>query len=292
MNLRAKLKRSQVLGFLASACMVALPAFGKTLQLPQNSAVPGGVLTFKLEGPAERVPVVTYDGHRAMVLRDNDHWTAVVGIPLSVQPGQMVVDIRNGDAAPEKREFEIKDKKYNVQRLKVAKKHVDVVEQDLTRVNSEKSRIQGALGTFTDVIPSSLRLVQPVPGPRSSSYGSRRFFNDQPRNPHTGMDIAAPLGTPIAAPADGRVLDEGDFFFNGNTVFIDHGQGLVTMYCHMSQIAVKPGQEVKAGEVIGKIGATGRVTGPHLHWGVTLNHTMVDPALFLEPEAAKAASAK
>jgi murein DD-endopeptidase MepM/ murein hydrolase activator NlpD len=275
--------RSKFIGLIVSACAFAAPAYSKALLLPQYSAVPGGVLTFKIDGPAGRVPVVTLDGHRSMVLRDNDHWVAIVGLPLSTQPGKISVDIRNGDAAPEKREFEITDKQYTVQRLKVSPKHVDLAKQDLTRVDGEKGRIQGALATFTDEIPSSLRLAQPVPGPRSSSFGSRRFFNDQARNPHTGMDIAAPTGTPIASPADGRVIDEGDFFFNGNTVFIDHGQGLVTMYCHMSEIGVKPGQHVKAGEVIGKVGATGRVTGPHLHWGVTLNHTMVDPALFLDP---------
>lgn len=273
---------------LAPVAGAETPVAAKTIELPHASAVPGGVMLFELQGAADAPPYVTFEGDRAMVLRDGERWAAIVGIPLLRPPGPAELVVHRGEGAPERIAFEVGPKDYAVQRLAVAPKHVHLSKQDEERVLAERDRLAALLSTFSLEPPASLRLRPPVPGRRSSSYGLRRFFNDQPRNPHTGMDIAAAAGTAIVAPADARVIDTGDYFFNGNTVLLDHGQGMLTLYCHLSRIRVQVGERVSAGDIIGEVGTTGRVTGPHLHWGVTLNGAMVDPALFLAPEGTPA----
>ena len=214
----------------------------------------------------------------------------MIGIPLSAPLGLHEVLVRQGG---ERRElsFLVGEKTYAQQSLTVAPSKVDLSARDLARVRRERVRIERTLARFSDPPPESLRFTPPVPGVRSSSFGMRRVFNGEARNPHSGMDIAAALGTTVSSPIAGTVLDTGNFFFNGNTVFVDHGRGLISMYCHLSAIDVRPGQRVAAGQRLGAVGMTGRVTGPHLHFGLVLNHAWVDPALFLPDPQTAAVSA-
>ena len=255
-----------------------------TSGLPRASAVPGGVAILPVRGGAQ-LPVATFNGARVMLLPNGKDWRAVVGIPLAQKPGVATLTIARG-ATHELLKFAVKRKSYAAQYLTVPPRQVELSPEDEARVAREQVKLRAALATFSEPPPATLDMAPPIAGPRSSSFGLRRFFNKQSRNPHTGMDIAAALGVPVRAPADGVVVDTGEYFFNGNNVLVDHGAGLVTMYCHLSAINVQIGQHVKAGDVLGKVGATGRVTGPHLHFGITLNRTMVDPALFLPEEAA------
>jgi murein DD-endopeptidase MepM/ murein hydrolase activator NlpD len=274
------------------SALCAAPAFGEAFIAPRVSAVPGGIATFKLAGPADHLPTVAFNGRPVMVVRNQDSWLAILGIGLSIEPGEYHIDVLQLGGGEQKLPFTVKSKAYAVQQLKVPPGQVNLSPEDEARVAQETAKVRAALDSFTRAAPSTLRLAQPVPGRRSSSFGLRRMFNGEARNPHSGMDIAAPTGTPIKAPLAGRVVDVGSYFFNGNNVVVDHGQGLVTMYCHLSKIRVEVGQELKRGEVLGDVGATGRVTGPHLHWGVSLNGAMVDPALFLPPPPAKTQPAK
>jgi murein DD-endopeptidase MepM/ murein hydrolase activator NlpD len=268
---------------------VSTSSHAQPFTAPRVSAVPGGVVTFRLAGTADERPSVSYAGKPVMVVRQQDAWLAIVGISLDTVPGTYQVDVQQPGADPRQLSFAVTPKQYRTQQLKVAPGMVNLSPENEERVARESAKMRVALDSFTPQAPATLRLAQPVPGPRSSSFGLRRVFNGESRRPHSGMDIAAPTGTPIKAPLAGTVVDVGEYYFNGGNVLIDHGQGLVTLYCHLSKTRVEVGQQLKLGEVIGEVGATGRVTGPHLHWGVSLNGTMVDPALFLPPPPKPAA---
>ena len=241
--------------------------------------VPGGVAVVAL-GAAERAPRASYDGHRVMVVRDSDgQWVAVVGIALDTKPGGHTLQVQGGAPVA----FQVGTKEYAAQHIKLKnRRQVTPNPDDLKRIERELDLQMAAYRAFRDgVTPSNVMLDRPVDGRLSSPFGLRRFFNGQERNAHSGLDFAVPAGTPVKAPAAGRVVLVGNYFFNGNTVFVDHGQGFISMFCHLSAIDVKAGDDVARGAVVGKVGSTGRATGPHLHWNVSLNGARVDPAIFI-----------
>jgi murein DD-endopeptidase MepM/ murein hydrolase activator NlpD len=273
---------------LIAACFLTVAAHAAAPFVPpRSSVVPGGVLTVPISGAQDEKPVVRHAGRPVMVVRHAGQWLAIVGLSLDLEPGEQWLDVEQPGADPRRISFQVKPKQYRTQALKVAPAMVNPSPENEERIAREREKMRAAFETFSPDAPATLRLAPPVAGPRSSSFGLRRVFNGEARRPHSGMDIAAPTGTPIKAPLAGRIIDVGEYYFNGGNVIIDHGQGLTTLYCHLSRIGVEVGQEVKLGDIIGEVGATGRVTGPHLHWGVSLNGVMVDPALFLAPATVK-----
>lgn len=267
------------------ACIVLLLSLSQTSLarvLPEPLAVPGGVAIISLRPTSEPKPTATYRGRPILILCHKKHWTAVVGIPLAWKPGTHTLKVFDDNKHAESIGFDVVDKAYATQSLTIKnKRHVNPNGLDMERITSEKQQIQAALKNWNDAQTPNFDFIAPVEGPRSSSFGLRRIFNGEPRRPHRGMDIAAPTGTPIVAPSPGIVTDTGNYFFNGNTIFIDHGKNVVSLYCHLDSIDVKEGDVVNAGDLIGTVGETGRVTGAHLHFAISMNNTMVDPALFL-----------
>ncbi len=275
-----------VLSILIAGLQLAPDALAA--DLPKNELVPGGVALLRLHPSVDRQvdkPIALYDGRRVMVIRNDDRWIAIVGIPLNAKPGEHQLQVQPVGSRPLTMTFDVAPHAYESQHLTLTDKNqVEPDAQTLKRISADRKRIDEALSIWSNTDTVQLGFSSPVDGRRSSAFGLRRFFNDQPRKPHGGVDIAADTGTKVRAPAAGTVVEAGNFFFNGNTIFVDHGQGLVTMYCHLSEIDVTNGDLVERGDTIGKVGATGRVTGPHLHFSISLNQNMVNPDLFLLPE--------
>ncbi|MFZ5957443.1 peptidoglycan DD-metalloendopeptidase family protein [Pseudomonas knackmussii] len=267
---------------LLVATFLALPAHAEGfISRTLNKPVPGGVAVVQLgsEGPA---PTARYQGKPVLVVKEEGRdWIAIVGIPLTTKPGQQQIQVQQAGQA-RTLPFTVGSKHYREQRITLKNtRQVNPLPEDLARINRELTEQTAAYRSFSPGTPSNLVLDKPVNGPLSSPFGLRRFFNGEERNPHSGLDFAVPAGTPIKTPAAGKVILIGNYFFNGNTVFVDHGQGFISMFCHMSKIDVRLGQPLARGDVVGRVGATGRATGPHMHWNVSLNDARVDPAIFI-----------
>ena len=262
--------------------VLALPLVAHA-SLPQSSSVPGGIAVVPLASLTNTGKPQAWLGDQPVLVKaDHDAWYAIVGLALDISPGEHELRV-NTDNAAIVQNFIVNKKEYPVQRIRLKdKSKVELSPADLARAESELSVINGYKQYWHDTPDNDLAFVIPAQGELSSHFGLRRFFNGEPRAPHAGIDLAVSRGTPVMASAAGTVLATDDYFFNGKTIFIDHGNGLITMYCHLDEFDVQPGQTVSKGQLIGLSGMTGRATGPHLHWSVILNGAMVDPELFVQ----------
>jgi len=251
--------------------------------LPQSSNVPGGVAIIPLGSVSTSAdtPQTWFGDQPVLVTSDHDQWYAVVGLPLDVTPGSHEVRVKIGGVT-KTQGFVVNPKDYPEQHITLEdKSKVQLSAADEARADREIAVIKELKHHWRAAQDTDLAFILPVEGELAGRFGVRRFFNEELRSPHAGLDVAVELGTPVKASAQGTVLAVDDYFFNGKTIFVDHGNGLITMYCHLDRIDVKTGETVSKGQRIGLSGKTGRATGPHLHWSVVLNGAMVDPELFV-----------
>lgn len=216
---------------------------------------------------------------------DGLKWAGLVGIDLNVKPGSHTVRLtgteKSGSPVAAEHPLKIVGKDFPTRQLTVDEKFVTPPKEALARIAKESEMVKAVLGCVTPERYWRGGFVRPVPGQAISAFGNRSVYNGQPRSPHAGTDFRAASGTPIRAPNAGKVVLAADLYYSGNTVIIDHGLGLFTYFAHLSSFAVRQGTLVKTGEVVGNVGATGRVTGPHLHWSVRLAGARVDPLSLL-----------
>ena len=214
-------------------------------------------------------------------------WIAWGVIPLDAAPGpsgyRLTASRADGSSLAIDGELSISAKSFPEQRLTVESKFVNPPKSAAARIEREKKRLGAIYARRTPLPPPASPFVSPVPGDPTSEFGTRRIFNGEPRAPHPGIDLRADSGTPVRASGPGRVALASDLYYSGGTVIVDHGGGLFTVYAHLSKIETTEGASVKADDVIGLSGATGRVTGPHLHWGAKVGAAIFDPRALLDP---------
>ena len=278
----------QALTLLVASSLMSMTMAADPLWFIENSSVPGGITMIRLDAEqfptSGEAPKIRWNGRAISAVVHDQRYTAFVGIPLSTKAGRQTLELTSSSGQKSTLTFNINAKAYEEQRLVIKnKRKVNPAPVDMERITKENKRLK-EVKSYKAQRMIAESFDWPLAGIMSSPFGLKRFYNDQPRRPHGGIDIAAPEGTPILAPADGVVVETGDYFFNGNSVFIEHGLGLQTFYAHMSRIDVQPGDRITKGQVLGAVGQTGRVTGPHLHWSVGLNATWVNPLLVLETD--------
>jgi len=252
------------------------------------TSVQGQILALELpHEPGLEAASVTWDGHEVPFVRAGDVWLTVIGVDLEAAPGEhaaaIALSFADGRERQQQESIAVAAKSFPTTELEVEPGYVELSPENQQRAARESAEINAIYASLTPERLWAEPFLVPVDGVTGGrNFGHRRVFNGQPRAPHSGTDLPAGTGTPIRASNRGRVVLAKELFFSGNAVFLDHGLGLYSVYLHLSEIQVEPGMIVERGEVVGLAGATGRVTGPHLHWGVRVLDARVDPFTLLE----------
>lgn len=263
----------------ATVATTGLPSI--TIATDARALQPGEVVrvTISTAEPVDGLTVRVFDRDWPTHRIADDRWQALVGIDLDTVPRRHVMQVRTlGPAsAEESHAFDVEPKAFRTRNLTVSNAFVNPPAETQARIEREAVELNRIWRSSPPTPLWTGAFERPVPHEANSAFGSRSVFNGQPRSPHGGADFLSPAGTPVVAPAAGTVVLADDLYYTGGTVTIDHGMGLISLFAHLSSIDVEKGTTVQAGDLVGKVGATGRVTGAHLHWTVRLNGTRVDP---------------
>jgi len=248
--------------------------------LPESNAVNGGLTIIPVSAPQK--PDAYFNDKRVAVAAsaESNQWLLLIGIPLDSTQAIQQVEITHPTkgAIP----FYVSDKYYRTQYLTIKdERKVEPLVDDQRRIDDETKKLAALFAAYSNNDPFSTAFKPPTYGAVSSQFGLKRVYNKEPRPPHLGLDIAAPADAPVLAVNAGKVVEAADYFFTGNTVIVDHGMGVFSLYGHLKQMDVKTGDMIKQGDQVGLVGMTGRATGPHLHWSMVMNQTMINPLLFV-----------
>jgi murein DD-endopeptidase MepM/ murein hydrolase activator NlpD len=261
--------------------LIAAPAAASTdlaVTLASRAMQPGEVVRVDIACACAEPPTATAFGVAVPLSRSGDglHWKGLIGIDLAVPPGPYAVAVTTPDGRVHTTPLTVASREFLTRTLTVAGRYVEPPPAVTARIVEEASLLKRL---FSVVTPAAWErsFALPLATAPAPNFGSRSIFNGEPRQPHAGVDFSSPAGTRITAPGPGRVAFAGDLFFTGGTVIVDHGAGLYSLFAHLSSMAVRTGDEVGPGAVLGRVGATGRATGPHLHWSVRLGGARVDP---------------
>ncbi|OIO69620.1 MAG: hypothetical protein AUJ57_09055 [Zetaproteobacteria bacterium CG1_02_53_45] len=244
-------------------------------------ATQGDVVKVETSAVGSRMTLQCFGRNWPVKQNSDGQWRGWIGVDLKKDPGVYNITWSNAAATVGSDQLHVKKGEFRISHIQVEKKMAEFDAKTLARINREAKALKATYVTPVDANPEVHMTGRPVEGIESTPFGAQRYVNNEPRSPHSGIDIAAPAGTPIITPLAGTVLYVADMYLNGKTVAIGHGNGLVSVYSHMQSTAAKPGQWVVTHQEIGKVGATGRATGPHLHWGVRFYNARVNPETLL-----------